>query len=352
MASIKEYVKYYKDVSFESIAFNDVDSMIFTQIVYADFDNIIPSEKGRYILFVDAARLFLRKYDNDIKKAPKFIREVYDLIYQLKDSKRYQNVKMYHYVKVVDDEKQFCGYTLRFSGITYVVFEGTDTSMIGWKEDFMLTHEFPVPAQRMAMEYLNETVGLFDSYVLVGGHSKGGNLAMTAAMLASQRLRLKIKAVYNFDGPGFRVKEFGSLAYQRMARKLKMFVPEDSTVGMLLLHSPSYTVVKSSVSGLWQHDPLSWECFGGMFIPGELTHRSASLEKSNIDFIASLDESERAKIIETIFSIFDKLGIKDTSEIKVPKLNQMILLVKEITTIDSDSKRKLITLLKILVKGM
>lgn len=137
-----------------------------------------------------------------------------------------------------------------------------------------------------------------------------------------------------------------------MARKLKMFVPEDSTVGMLLLHVPNYAVVKSNIIGLWQHDPLSWECFGGLFIPGTLTERSKHLEKSNIDFIASLDEEERAKIVDTIFAIFDKLGIKDTSEIKIPKLNQAITLVKEIKTLDSDSRKKLITLLKMLVKGM
>jgi hypothetical protein len=352
MASIKDYVKYYKDVSMDKVSFNEVDSMLFTQFVYADFKDIIPIEKGKFILFSDAARLFLRKYDENTKKVPKFIREVYDLIYQLRDAKRYADIKMYHYVKVVDDEKQFCAFTLRFQGKTYVVFEGTDTSLIGWKEDFMLSNTFPVPAQRMALEYLNETIGFFDNEVYVGGHSKGGNLAMTAGMLASSRLRMKIRTIYNFDGPGFRVKEFGTSAYGRMARKLKMFVPEDSTIGMLLLHTPSYQVVKSNVVGVWQHDPLNWECFGGIFIPGTLTIRSANLEKSNIEFIASLNESERAKIIDTIFSIFDKLGIKDTSEIKIPKINQAITLVKEITTLDSDSRHKLITLLKILIKGL
>lgn len=352
MASIKDYVKYYKDISMSEVSFNDVDSMLFTLLVYADFKKIISEEKGRFILFSDAARLFLRKYDEDSKKAPKFIREVYELIYQLRDAKRYQDIKMYHYVKVVDDEKQFCGFTLRFQGKVYVAFEGTDTSLIGWKEDFMLSNSFPVPAQRMAMNYLNDTIGFFDNEVYVGGHSKGGNLAMTASMLASSRLRLKIRTIYNFDGPGFRVKEFGTNAYARMARKLKMFVPEDSTIGMLLLHTPSYQVVKSNALGLWQHNPLSWECFGGVFIPGTLTSRSTSLEKSNIEFIASLNENERAKIIDTIFSIFDKLGIKDTSEIKIPKINQAITLVKELTTLDSDSRHKLVTLLKMLIKGM
>lgn len=352
MTTIKDYAKYYKDISFSEIAFNDVDSMIFTQIVYADFAGIIPKERGRYILFSDAVHLFLKKFSIGDKKTPRFIREVHELIDLLKDSKRYSDVKMYHYVKEVDQEKQFCAFTLRFSGMVYIAYEGTDTSIIGWKEDFMLTNTFPVPAQRMAISYLNETIGLFDNNICIGGHSKGGNLAMISSMLASTRIKMRIKTIYNFDGPGVRKKEFYSSIYRKMCYKLKMFVPEDSTVGMILLHPSNYQVVKSNAKGLWQHNPFTWECFGGIFLPGELTRRSASLEKSNLEFIESLDEEERGKIIQVLFSIFEKLGITDTSQIKIPKLNQAITLVREITSIDSDSRKKLVTLFKILIKGL
>ncbi len=351
MASLKEYLKYYKDLSFQETPLNDVDSMIFTQLVYADFKDVIPKEKGNYILFSDAMRLFLKKY-NESKKVPRFLKEVYSLIDILKNARRYENIKLYYYIKMVDAEKQFCAFTLRFDGKVYVAFEGTDTSIIGWKEDFMLTNTFPVPAQRFAIQYLNNTVGFFDKEVYIGGHSKGGNLAMTSAMLSSTRVRMKIKNVYNFDGPGFRRKEFESSSYRRMEQKLRMFVPEDSTIGMLLLHTSNYHVVKSTASGVWQHDPFRWECFGGIFVPGNLSNRSKSLEKSNLDFISSLNDQERSKIIEVVFSVFDKLGITDTSQIKLPKLNQAITLVKEIQSIDSEIRKKIITLLKIMVKGM
>ncbi len=172
MASLKEYLKYYKDLSFQETPLNDVDSMIFTQLVYADFKDVIPKEKGNYILFSDAMRLFLKKY-NESKKVPRFLKEVYSLIDILKNARRYENIKLYYYIKMVDAEKQFCAFTLRFDGKVYVAFEGTDTSIIGWKEDFMLTNTFPVPAQRFAIQYLNNTVGFFDKEVYIGGHSKG-----------------------------------------------------------------------------------------------------------------------------------------------------------------------------------
>lgn len=352
MATMMDYVRYYKNVSFDEVAFNDLDSLIFTQIVYADLAEIVPNERGKYILFSDAVRLFLKKFSGMEKKLPRFMKEVYELLKNLRENQRYQNVRMYHYVKIVDHEKQFCAVTLRLPGMVYVAFEGTDTSIIGWKEDFMLTNVFPVPAQRCAISYLNDTIGIFDSSVFVGGHSKGGNLAMISSMLASPKIRMKIKKVYNFDGPGVRKKEFESTVYKRMCRKLKMFVPEDSTVGMLLMHPKNYSVIKSHASGLWQHNPFTWECFGGIFVSSKLTSRSENLEKSNLEFIGSLDEKERGRIIEVLFSIFEKLEITDTSQIKIPKLNQAISLIKEIKAIDSDSRKKLITLFKMLIKGL
>lgn len=352
MATLKDYITYYKDIRFDEVAFNDLDSLILTQLVYADFQDIIPNDRGRYILFEDAMHLFLKKFLSYDKKVPRFIKEVSEIIDQLKDSKRYEGIKMYHYIKTVDKEKQFCAYTLRFSNMVYVAFEGTDTSIVGWKEDFMLTNVFPVPAQRCAISYLNDTIGLFDPNVFVGGHSKGGNLAMISSMLASPKIRMKIKRIYNFDGPGVRKKEFESTAYKRMCHKLRMFVPNDSTVGMILLHPQNYHVVKSNASGIWQHNPFTWECFGGIFVPSHLTSRSEHLEKSNLAFIESLDEQERSKIIQALFSIFEKLGITDTSQIKIPKLNQAIGLIKGITAIDSDSRKKLVTFFKILIKGL
>lgn len=351
MANLKEYIKHYGNLSFDDTPFNDVDSMIFTQLVYADFHLIVPSSKNEYILLSDAARMFFKKYDSN-KKVPKFLKEVYELLRMISDTKRYSNIKIYYYVKMVDQEKQFCACTFRFNGKVYISFEGTDTSIIGWKEDFMISNTFPVPAQRFAIQYLNNTVQLFDKTIYLGGHSKGGNLAITAAMLASTRVKLRIKGVYNFDGPGFRKREFESSAYRKILPKLKTFVPEDSTIGMLLLHTKEYYVVKSNASGLWQHDPFSWECFGGVFIRGVQTSRSKSLEKSNVEFISSLNDEERGRIIEIIFSLFHKLGITDTSQIKIPKLNQAISLVKEITNIDSESRKRVITLLKILIKGV
>lgn len=353
MANIKEYIKHYKNVSFQDNPFNDIDSMLLTQIVYADFMGIVPSEKNRYILFSDAIRLFLkRRRITNPKKTPRFLVEVYNLLDDLKDANRYANMKIYFYKKIVDETKQFCACTFRFQNMTYISFEGTDSSIIGWKEDFLMTKTFPVEAQSLALRYLHDSINFFDNHVILGGHSKGGNLAMTAGMLAGIRVKNKIKTIYNFDGPGFREKEYQSSAFQKMTAKLKMFVPEDSTVGLLLWHSSEFTVVKSTGRGIWQHDPLTWECFGNIFILGNLTQRSANLESSNLSFIRSMNDEERGAFIEAFFSIFHRMGIIDTSQLLEPKLNQMLQVIKELYNFDAETKKRLITLIKMIYKGL
>ena len=216
----------------------------------------------------------------------------------------------------------------------------------------MLTNTFPIASQSLALNYLHESIGLFDNYVILGGHSKGGNLAMTAGMLAGIRVKNKIKTIYNFDGPGFREKEYESFAFKKMTSKLKMYVPEDSTVGLLLWHSSEFMIVKSSASGIWQHNPLTWECFGNIFLPGILTNRSANLENSNLNFIRSMNEEERGKFVEAFFSIFHRMGITDTSQLMEPKFNQAIQIIKELTSIDVETRNRLITLLKLMYKGI
>ena len=62
-------------------------------------------------------------------------------------------------------------------GTTYISFRGTDDTIVGWKEDFNLSNGV-VPSHRKALEYL-ETHGTYiQSMLRIGGHSKGGNLAI------------------------------------------------------------------------------------------------------------------------------------------------------------------------------
>ncbi len=351
MSKIQNYLQKYGSKTFLEVPFNDIDSLLFTLIIYADFEGIVPSEKAKNISFSEALQLCFNRYKEEGKSWPLFFREVYDLLETLIPLVRYQDVQLSHYVKMVDDEKQFCAVTFRFHKLVYIAYEGTDTSIVGWKEDFLLTSSFPVPAQKLARDYLKDEVGLLDFGVYVGGHSKGGNLAMAAYMLSNPLVRFRIQKVYNFDGPGFRKKEFCSKMYRKMEKKLSMVVPEDSTFGLLLHHTNHYAVVKSNGLGLWQHNPLTWECADIYFAYGELTARSQKLETSNVAFLEKLGDAECNQIIDILFQIVGRLGITDTSHIPLPSLKQIMRILKEVTHLDAKVRKDILDFIKIILKG-
>ena len=133
------------------------------------------------------------------------------LLNQYEDKIRYRNISLSNYVYDVTFEKQFSALTFKLpTGEKVIAFEGTDNNLVGWEEDFAMIYKFPVPADKDAISYINENVSLFDKSVIVVGHSKGGHLAMTAAAFSHWYVKLKIKSVYNLDGPGFRYNEINS----------------------------------------------------------------------------------------------------------------------------------------------
>lgn len=54
-------------------------------------------------------------------------------------------------------------------------------TIVGWKEDFNMSFSELVPAQTDATEYLEKVAKQYERKIRVGGHSKGGNLAVYAA---------------------------------------------------------------------------------------------------------------------------------------------------------------------------
>ena len=65
----------------------------------------------------------------------------------------------------------------------------------------------PVTGQKLSAQYMNQVAGSFGGSFMVGGHSKGGNLALTSAMELNIIKKFKIKKIYNNDGPGLRYEE-------------------------------------------------------------------------------------------------------------------------------------------------
>ena len=88
-------------------------------------------------------------------------------------------------------------------GTMFLAFRGTDNSLVGWKEDFKMTFQQTIPAQRLAQQYVRSVALEFPGDMILGGHSKGGNLAVFSAARSSPMIQSRIVKVYNNDGPGF-----------------------------------------------------------------------------------------------------------------------------------------------------
>lgn len=341
MANIIDYIGYYKNKTFDEVPFNDVDALVLAEFSYIEFDRFL-SNKTMPISISALAKIYFSKVKpEDMKARPLLFRETYHLFEVMKDTRRYKNLIITNYKSIVDDEKQFCAMTFKNAKKwMYIAFEGTDSSIIGWKEDFDMSHAFPVPSQQMAIDYLEEEVHFFDKNIYVGGHSKGGNLALISCMMASSFVRNRVKNIYNFDGPGVREEEYHSGAYERISRKVKMFVPAQSVVGMILYHDLNYTVVESSNKGLFQHDGMSWQCFGSFFVETKLSEKSIHFYKEMRDFLKDIPKEERAEFVSSIFLVFDKAGITSTEKVTFSKILKATTFIGSLTT-DKKIKDKL-----------
>ena len=151
-----------------------------------------------------------------------------------------------------------------------------------------------VPAQRDAADYLLWAATAYDGPLRVGGHSKGGNLAMYAATTVDQAVRDRLVLVYNFDGPGLSDCMDAATLYARVAGRLRSFVPQGSIVGMLLAHPDEYAIVRSKSISIFQHDPYSWQVEGPGFVRmPELSGDSRMFEAGFRQWLAAQDGGSR-----------------------------------------------------------
>ncbi|MBR3162026.1 MAG: DUF2974 domain-containing protein [Bacilli bacterium] len=351
MNNIFDYINYYKNTSFKEYNYNEIDSLMFALLSYVEFDEIIPGVKGEYIYLNDAIEIYLDKFKNVNAKDENWLfPKCYELMESLKDSIRYKDMKLYYYRKIVDHETQFSAMTIRIKNITYISYRGTDSSIIGWKEDFELFYKYPVVSQELAMEYFNNTINFFDRNIYLGGHSKGGNLAMYAYMYGNNNYKRRVINVYNFDGPGFLDDVVDSDLYKELASKLLVIVPKYSIVGMIL-NNEDYVVVNCHDRGIWAHDGFNWEVFGGFFVETTLSKKSKRLRDNFNDYIDKMSLDEREAFVKHTFDIFKKMGIKYTDEIQNLRIGDILKLMKDIKDVPGRIKTRWITIIKLLLIG-
>jgi len=305
LENLFHYLHWRGDLSFAQAPFCPVDNLIFCCLSYLNWGIPASGSTPETAISLKDAAAYWEHLPESLQKTR--VPLDLQLLQQAANSTRFGSVRLFRYVESFQEqqEQQFSATTFLLDNDTaYVAFRGTDNTLVGWKEDFNMSFQSEVPSQTAAAAYLQEFSALPIHHILVGGHSKGGNLAVFAAVKAPPVLQARIQAVYNNDGPGFCSDILHSIAYYQILHKVHTFVPEASIVGMLLEHEEDYQVIASTQHGFLQHDPYSW-CVNGAdwyYLP-ETSSTSQRLDASLKHWIASMQPAERERMVDTIFHL-------------------------------------------------
>ena len=320
MANILDYLDWRGDLTFDQAPFNEVDNLLLSQLVYVDLAGIVPGpESKEKIRVAEASRIFFATHDEQkILEKISMTKTAMYVLKKMAESERYKDALLGGYVNDISIEEQsqfavLCVYLGDRS--LFVAFSGTDDTIVGWRENFNMGYLDATPGQRKAVDYLNRMVGIGQWKVRVGGHSKGGNLAVYAAVHCRPIIKRKIISVYSNDGPGFSKEMVESEAYQEIIPKIRTIIPESSIVGLLLEHEEEVQVVKSTNVGVGQHDAMSWEVLGTHFVyTDKVAEQSVFIDETMKTWLLELDATQREIIVDAIFEMLDDLNIRTVDD--------------------------------------
>jgi len=303
-----DYLKWRNDVSLRAAPFNEIDNVILSYLAYADFGELLQEEKRR-VSIETCLKRFCEKHDMaEVRESKHFIERAPLLLEEMVRGARFRGTKVAHFREVFDKEKvqQFAALVFLLpDGTRYVSFRGTDLSITGWKEDFLMSFTAETEGAKEAVSYLNEVAACVEGDLILGGHSKGGNFAMFAAAFCDDAVKERILKVYNNDGPGFREEIVRSAAYRELLPKIINIVPQTSIIGRLLSNEAAHTVVKSTAAGIFQHDVTTWEVTKDKFVRAEPDAFSDFVEKSLGTWLETMDDEARKSLVETVFSMIE-----------------------------------------------
>ena len=289
--------------AFEEKEFCEVDSLVLSQFSYLFFDGIVPGT-DKFKKGVSIKDIYCAEYFEKVFNHVRLPEENLKLFSALAASPRFRDVKMNYYVNEIDMsiETQFSAVSYVLDRKTaYIAFRGTGAQAVGWKEDFNMAFLDEVPAQRRAKEYVDTVARKLPKSIMVGGHSKGGNLAVYSAAKCRENVQKRIEAVFSHDGPGFKSLG-GTEQYAAIKDRIRKTVPQSAVIGMLLENQKEFTVIQSTRTGIMQHDPFSWEIKNGSFIKlDSMTQSAKLLDKSLSNWILTLSDEDRARFVDALY---------------------------------------------------
>lgn len=314
-----DYLDWRGDLGFEASPFNEVDALIFAWLGYYRFEELGDADlDGLSLRELAELREQICGPFPKLNPATSILPSASAacLLRAAANTHRFGEARVYSFHGVTDAEAgvQFAAVAFLAGDLRIISYRGTDATLAGWKEDCELSFSESVPAQRLAVEYLEAAEG--DRALVLCGHSKGGNLAMYAALYATEARCAAIRAVYDFDGPGFCFDIRDLDRYARIRERTCKIIPESSIVGMLLDHDDNYQIVRSHMAGILQHDAMYWQVMGPGLVRSEKRNASSVIMDNALrEWIGGMSNAERREFVEALFTVLEGTGAERTNEL-------------------------------------
>lgn len=347
--TIHSYLKEYGDIPFSELPMNDVDSLVLCQFAYLKFDGLVPGIREDKPS-VTLARLPRLPQWERLFADERFEKDNRELFEEMLAGRRFCNIRLNCHVNMVEKEweTQFAAVTcILEDGTIYVAFRGTDETIVGWKEDFNMAFLTPVPCQALSVKYLNMVTERFSNPFYVGGHSKGGNLAVYSAMNCVPGVQDRILKIYSMDGPGFRPEVLRKCGYDRIADRVVKLLPHSSMIGMIFEWDTRYRVVESRSFGLAQHNPYNWKIKDGGFVYAEDIYERAKLMDNAInEWIISQDEERIRQFVDTLYQVISASEAEDLIAMTADWKKSMNGVISALKEVDEDTMKMLQEIMK------
>lgn len=316
MESLADYIQWMGDYPFTATGFHEADALILCTLSYFDLSPVFeqPGEV-RYVrdcqTMIDEGRVRVLITGKDMG-----YRRILELAAA---SRRYGELRMTDYVDLVraDPPMQFSAVCFHDPAeLSFLAYRGTDSSLAGWKEDCMISFR-RTEAQELALQYARERITA-DRRWRLGGHSKGGNLALYAAGLLEAEIWERVERVYILDAPGLCPEVMDLSCMERIDPKATRILPRFSVVGKLFEARITDTrIVQSSASAFLQHGLSSWGIdHGRLALAEENDPRSLWINQAVDGWVSEMSQEERVSFTDELFDALGAGGAKTLEEIE------------------------------------
>lgn len=340
-----EYLSWRGDLTFEQDPFNEVDNLILAQMAYVDYDDIVSDDREKKVAISDVARLYWELHTvAEIRSRGSFVRMSPFLLEPVAKSRRFRKMMLTGYVNYVSTSSEAQMSAVQFEledGTTYVAFRGTDETLVGWKEDFNLSFMPQTEGQRLAVEYMKIHFRDTNLRLRVGGHSKGGNFAIYASAFSGREVARQISEIYACDAPGFREEVTETDEYRKVLPRTTSIIPEDSVIGVLFGTGLEPVVIKSSATGIMQHDALTWQVMGNRFVRTERSDDSLFVQKVVTDWLSKVDDDSRKIFVDQIFGVLQSTGAYTMKDIRTANFKEVLEAIQIARRLPKDEQKEI-----------